>query len=50
VAEVEDLQAVEAAGVAEVEDLQAVEAEVEEGFPLFNHSHHWGHQEDKREM
>jgi hypothetical protein len=47
VAEVEDLQ------VAEVEDLQAAEAaeaEVGEGFLLFNHSHRWEHQEDKREM
>jgi hypothetical protein len=50
VAEVEDLQATEAAGVAEVEDPQAAEVEVEEAFPLFNHSHHWGHQEDKRGM
>jgi hypothetical protein len=36
----------------EVEDLQAaeaVEAEVEEVFPLSNHSHRWEHQEDKRE-
>jgi endonuclease I len=45
---VEDLQAAEAA-----EDLQAAEAaeaEEEEVFPLFNHSHRWEHQEDKREM
>jgi hypothetical protein len=40
----------EAAEVAEVEDLQAAEAEVEEAFPLFNHSHRWEHQEDKHEM
>jgi hypothetical protein len=52
VAEVEDLQVaeVEDPQAAEVEDPQAAEAEVEEVFPLFNHSHHWGHQEDKREM
>jgi hypothetical protein len=53
VVEGEDLQAAEVAEVAEVEDLQAVEAaeaEEEEGFPLFNHSHRWEHQEDKREM
>jgi hypothetical protein len=46
---VEDLQAEE---VAEEEDLQAAEAaevEVEEVFPLFNHSLRWEHQEDKHE-
>jgi hypothetical protein len=44
---VEDLQE------AEVEDLQAVEAaeaEVGEDFLLFNHSHCREHQEDKLEM
>jgi hypothetical protein len=49
---VEDLQAEEAAEVAEVEDLpvaEAAEVGVEEDFPLFNHSHHWQRQEDKRE-
>jgi hypothetical protein len=52
VVEEEAVEMVEAAEVAEVEDLQAAEAaeaEVEEGFPLFNHSHRWEHQEDKRE-
>jgi len=52
VVEEEAVEAVEAAEVAEVEDLQAVEAaeaEVEEGSPLFNHSHRWEHQEDKHE-
>jgi hypothetical protein len=52
VAEEEAVETVEVAEVAEVEDLQAAEAaevEVEEVFPLFNHSHCWEHQEDKRE-
>ena len=43
----EDLQEVE---VGDLQAAEAAEAEVEEGFPLFNHSHHWEHQEDKCEM
>jgi hypothetical protein len=43
VAEEEAVETVEAAEVAEVE------VEVEEVFPLFNHSHRWEHQEDKHE-
>jgi hypothetical protein len=50
VAEEEVVEAMEATKVAEVEDLQVAEAEVEEVFPLFNHSQCWEHQEDKREM
>jgi hypothetical protein len=52
VVEEEAVETVEAAEVGEVEDLQVAEvaeAEVGEGFPLFNHSHRWEHQEDKHE-
>jgi hypothetical protein len=50
--EVEDLQAAEVEGLQAVEAVEAEEEEEEEeeGFPLFNHSHRWEHQEDKREM
>jgi hypothetical protein len=40
--EVAEEEAVETVAAAEV-------AEVEEVFPLFNHSHRWEHQEDKHE-